>query len=91
LGTPQDSDGADLTDAYQALVSHTAGNTNSVDGILTGWDVLLGLNPTSNNLTDPTKRANYGYTAADWLNGVTGIKSGTVSLDNEGNVQTVSQ
>lgn len=91
LGTPQDSDGADLTDAYQALVLHTAGNPNSVDGILTGWEALLGLNPLSSNLTDATKRANYGYTLADWLNGVTGVKSGTVATDNEGNVLTVSQ
>jgi hypothetical protein len=91
LGTPQDSDGADLTDAYQALVSHTAGNTNSVDGILTGWDVLLGLNPLTSNLTQPSLRANYGYTPADWLNGVTGIKTGSVTNDAEGNVISVSQ
>ena len=91
LGTPQDSDGADLTDAYQALVTHTSGNTNSVDGLLTGWEALLGLNPLNNNLTDSTKRANYGYTAADWLNGVTGIKSGSITDDAEGNVTTVAQ
>ena len=88
LGTPQDSDGADLTDAYQALVSHT---TNSLDGIVIGWDVLLGLNPLNNNLTDTTKRSNYGYTSADWLNGVTGIKSGSITDDAEGNVTTVAQ
>ena len=88
LGTPQDSDGADLTDAYQALVLHT---TNSVDGFPPGWEVLLGLNPNSSNLTDPTKRASYGYTPADWLNGVSGVKSGTITPDNEGNVLSVSQ
>jgi hypothetical protein len=91
LGTPEDSDGADLTDAYQALVSHTVGNTNSVDGVLTGWEALLGLNPNNGNLTDPTKRANYGYTPADWLNGVTGVKAGAINSDNEGNVTSVSQ
>jgi hypothetical protein len=42
-------------------------------------------------LTDTTKRANYGYTSADWLNGVTGIKSGSITDDAEGNVTTVSQ
>jgi len=91
LGTPQDSDGADLTDAYQALVTHTAGNTNSVDGILTGWEALLGLNPNFNNLNNPSLRANYGYTLADWLSGVTGSKSGSITNDPEGNVLQVSQ
>jgi hypothetical protein len=91
LGTPQDSDGADLTDAYQALVTHTPGNPISVDGILTGWEALLGLNPNSNNPNNPSLRANYGYTPADWLNNVTGAKTGTNSLDAEGNVLQVSQ
>jgi hypothetical protein len=91
LGTPQDSDGADITDAYQALVSQTAGNTNSADGILTGWEALLGLSPHNSNLTDATKRANYGYTTADWLHGVSGVKSGTITNDAEGNVLSVSQ
>jgi hypothetical protein len=53
--------------------------------------VLLGLNPNNSNLTQPGLRANYGYTPADWLNGVSGIKSGTVGMDNEGNVLQVSQ
>jgi hypothetical protein len=52
---------------------------------------LLGLNPQASNLTQPGERANYGYTLADWLNGVSGVKSGAVSLDNEGNVLSVSQ
>jgi hypothetical protein len=93
LGTPLDSDGSDLTDAYQYLVSKTNPSApySNPDGILVGWEVLLGLNPNNSNLTDLTKRANYGYTPADWLNGVTGVKAGTVNLDNEGNVTSVSQ
>ena len=93
LGSPQDSDGDGLTDAYENLVSHTdPHNPNSnLDGILDGWEILLGLNPTINNFTSPSQRANYGYTAADWLNQISNAKSGSVGLDNEGNVQSVSQ
>jgi len=93
VGTPQDSENSDLTDAYQNLVSKTNPNNpyGNPDGLLTGWEVLLGLNPNNSNLTQPGLRANYGYTPADWLNGVSGIKSGTVGMDNEGNVLQVSQ
>jgi len=93
LGTPQDSSGSDLTDAYQLLVSKTNPSvTNSdLDGIPTGWEILLGLNPTNSNLTSPAQRSNYGYTPADWLNGVSGIRSGSITSDPEGNVLQVSQ
>jgi hypothetical protein len=93
LGTPLDSDGDGLTDAYELLVSHTDPHNadSNLDGILDGWEILLGLNPQTSNLTQPSTRANYGYTPADWLNQVSGIKSGTINLDNEGNVLTVSQ
>jgi len=91
LGTPLDSDGDGLTDAYENLVSHTDPHNafSNLDGILDGWEILLGLNPQASNFT--SNRANYTYNPADWLSGVTGVKSGTVSLDNEGNVTTVSQ
>ena len=62
-----------------------------MDGILTGWEALLGLNPNFNNLNNPSLRANYGYTLADWLSGVTGSKSGSITNDPEGNVLQVSQ
>jgi hypothetical protein len=93
LGTPLDSDGDGLTDAYELLVSHTDPHNpySNLDGILDGWDVLLGLNPQTSNLTTASERSNYGYTTADWLNGVSGVKSGTINLDNEGNVLSVSQ
>ena len=93
LGTPQDTDGDGLTDAYENLVSHTDPNNPDTDGdgIPDGWSVLLGLNPLSNASTSPSQRSNYGYTPADWLNAVSGVKTGTISTDNEGNVQTVSQ
>jgi hypothetical protein len=93
LGTPQDTDGDGLTDAYELLVSHTDPNNaySNLDGILDGWETLLGLNPQMANFTSPNQRANYGYTPADWLNGVSGVRSGTIGLDYEGNVQSVSQ
>jgi hypothetical protein len=93
LGTPQDSDGDGFTDAYKSLILHTqlTNPTDNADGILNGWEYLLGLNPSDSNITDPTERANYGYTPADWLDGVTGIKSGTITPDSEGNVLSVSQ
>jgi hypothetical protein len=93
LGTPLDSDGDGLTDAYELLVSHTDPHNpySNLDGILDGWDVLLGLNPQTSNLTTASERSNYGYTTADWLNGVSGVKSGSINLDPEGNVTQVSQ
>ena len=93
LGTPLDTDGDGLTDAYENLVSKTDPNNpdSDGDGIPDGWSVLLGLNPLSNLGAQPSARSNYGYTSADWLNGVSGVRNGTVSLDNEGNVLSVSQ
>jgi hypothetical protein len=95
LGTPSDTDSDGLTDSYELLISHTDPNNprSNLDGILDGWDVLLGLNPQTSNVNTPSERANYGYTLADWLNTITGVqgKSGTIRTDNEGNVQTVSQ
>lgn len=93
LGTPQDTDGDGLTDAYENLVSHTNPNIADTDGdgIPDGWSVLLGLNPLSSLGTQPSSRSNYGYTTADWLNGISGVRSGSITMDNEGNVQSVSQ
>ncbi len=93
LGTPQDLDGDGLTDAYELLVSHTS-PTNSIsnlDGIPDGWEILLGLNPQTSNLTQPGTRANYTYNLADWLNQVSGRRTGSITNDAEGNVLSVSQ
>lgn len=94
LGTPQDSDGDGLTDAYELLVSHTNSNNPDTDGsgISDGWQVLLGLNPTINQVAQPGTSTIYSYTPADWIDGVSGIKpSSNVIMDNEGNVTLVSQ
>lgn len=93
LGTPQDSDDNGLTDAYELLVSHTNPYLDDQDGagISDGWQVLLGLNPLVNQVAQPGTRANYTYDSADRLTQVSGIKSGAVTNDAEGNVLSVSQ
>ncbi len=93
LGTPRDSDGNGLTDAYELLVSKTNPNVDDQDGagISDAWQVLLGLNPLVNQVAQPSTRSNYSYDLADWLEGITGVRTGTVVLDPEGNVTSVSQ
>jgi hypothetical protein len=93
LGTAQDSDADGLTDAYEKLVSKTDPNNPDTDGdgISDSWEVLLGMNPLTNDNAQSGSRFNYAYTLADWLSGVSGVKSGTVSADNEGNMLQVSQ
>ncbi len=93
LGTPQDTDGDGLTDAYENLVSKSNPNVynTSGDGLSDGWDVLLGLSPLVKQFAQPSTRSNYSYDLADWLEGISGVRTGSISLDNEGNVLTVSQ
>jgi hypothetical protein len=45
LGTPKDSDGDGLTDAYERLVSHTDPNNPDTFGVPDGWLVLNNLMP----------------------------------------------
>lgn len=56
LGTPQDTDGDGLTDAYEKLVSHTDPNNPDTDGdgISDSDEVLMGLNPLAPNSTLPS-------------------------------------
>jgi hypothetical protein len=93
LGTPKDSDGDGLTDAYELLVSKTNpyNADSNLDGLPDSWEVLLGLNPLTSNFNNSATRINYTYTSADWLQGLSGVKTGSVSLDAEGNVLSVSQ
>lgn len=93
LGTPLDSDGDGLTDAYENLVTHTDPHNADTDGdgIPDGWEVVLGLNALVNDSSQGGSRANYGYDGADWLRTLSGTRSGSVTLDAEGNVTAVSQ
>ena len=93
LGTALDSDGDGLTDAYERLVSHTDPNNPDTDGdgIPDGWGVYLGLNPKGNDSGNYNSRANFSYTLADWLNGIGGVRTGTVGTDAEGNVTAAAQ
>jgi hypothetical protein len=93
LGFPTDTDGDGLTDAYENLVSKTRPDVPDTDGdgLSDSWEVLLGLNALVNDNAQSASRSNYSYDFADWLNGISGIRTGSVSLDNEGNVLSVSQ
>src|SRR4029077_19161852 len=93
LGTPQDSDTDGLTDAYEKLVSKTNPLVLDTDGdgIPDAWEVLLGLNPLVNDNAQPRSRSNYSYDPVDWLNGISGIRNGSITNDPEGNVRSVSQ
>ncbi len=61
------------------------------DGISDGAEVALGLNPLVNDNAQTGTRSNYAYGLVDWLEGISGIRTGSVSLDAEGNVLSVSQ
>jgi hypothetical protein len=97
LGTPIDSDNDGLTDAYELLISHSLphqadssgdGTPSSGDGMLDGWKVLWGLDPSTNHTAQSTERANFTYDPDGWLNILSGVRSEGVSLDPEGNVRT---
>ena len=93
LGTPYDPETNNLTAAYSSLILHLNPYIYDQDGsgISDGWQVLLGLNPLINQVAQPGTRSNYSYTLADWIQAISGVKTGSVSMDNEGNVLTVSQ
>ena len=90
LGTPTDDDGDGLTTAYENLVSKTDSKdaNSNLDGLLDSWEVLLGL---KNNLNSSSSRSAYFYDNGDWLNGVSGVRAGSIGSDSEGNVTSVSQ
>ena len=88
LGTPLDSDGDGLTDAYELLVSHSDPHNadSSGDGMLDGWKVLWGLNPSINNPAQPSERANFSYDPVGGLRIISGVRGETINLDAEQNV-----
>jgi len=87
LGTPQDSYGNGLTDAYELLVLHNnPANTNSGDGMLAGWKVLWGMNPLINNTAVPSQRANYVYDGTGRLESLSGTNAEIFNFDAEGSI-----
>jgi hypothetical protein len=97
LGTPQDSYGNGLTDAYELLVLHQnpANGSKSGDGMLDGWKVLWGMNPLINNSAQSSERENYTYDGTGRLeenSGVSfpgaGFSPELFGFDNEGNILT---
>ncbi|HEY1663622.1 MAG TPA: LamG domain-containing protein [Verrucomicrobiae bacterium] len=93
LGTPQDTDGDGLTDAYELLgsKSSTTNTDSSGDGLSDAWDVLLGLSVFTNQNAQPGTRSNFSYNSVDWLSGTTGVRTNSAAMDNEGNITQVSQ
>lgn len=88
LGTPLDSDGDGLTDAYEKLVSQTDPyHADSVgDGMQDGWRVLFGLDSNTDSSANHDLRNNYEYNAVGWLDSLDGAKGESWGLDFEGNV-----
>jgi hypothetical protein len=89
LGTPLDSDNDGLTDAFERLVSKTNPNNADTDGdgLPDGWEYWNGLNPLVDESAQAGSRFNYTYDAVGWLRSVGGVRSESVVLDAEGNVQ----
>jgi hypothetical protein len=89
LGTPQDSDGDGLTDAWERLSSKTDPNNPDTDGdgLSDGWEVEHGMNPNLDESAQTSGRLNYQYDAGGWLRGVSGARGESITLDAEGNVQ----
>lgn len=93
LGTPFDPETNNLTAAYSSLILHLNPYVYDQDGsgLSDGAQVLLGLNPVISQVAQPGTSSIYSYTAADWINGVSGIRNGSVTMDPEGNVTQVSE
>jgi len=91
LGTPQDSDGDGLTDAFEQLVSKTDASDpdTDVDGLPDGWELEHGMNPGLDESAQSSTRFNYQYDAGGWLRVVSGARNQSITLDNEGNVLEV--
>jgi alpha-tubulin suppressor-like RCC1 family protein len=76
LGTPTDTDGDGLTDAYELLVSKTLVSTNDTDadGIPDAWEVAHGLDP-----LDPADASD--DPDGDWLTNLQEYNGGTNSTN----------
>lgn len=89
-----DTNGDGLPDIWEDGYFGTLNiNTNGIDpdGLETFQNYLLGLSPITDETGQVNLRANYTYTAASWLESISGTRNGTITTDNEGNIKTVSQ
>ena len=99
-GKNGDLDGDGLLDwwemQYFGHLTNSA-SADSGDGIPNSQKQWLGLDPTINQTATSGLRINYNYDGADWLkdvsgtSAVSGVKTGSVTLDAEGNVLSTSQ
>jgi hypothetical protein len=85
LGTPTDSDGDGLTDAFEVLLAKTDPydpdtNDNGVPDGLEYWGSLSG---------QQGRRINYTYDAAGRLISLSGARAESIGTDPEGNVQQI--
>jgi len=90
-----DRDGDGLPDIWEmeyfGHLGNSASGNPSGDGIINSWKAQLVLNPNINYGTTSSQRSNYNYDPVDWLEIISGIRSGNISLDPEGNVNQSSQ
>jgi hypothetical protein len=61
------------------------------DGLSNYQEYSLGTNPNVDDSAQSGSRLNYLYDSADWLEQISGARSGSVGLDAEGNILSVSQ
>lgn len=93
LGTPQDSDGDGLTDAYERLVSKSdpSDPDSDDDGFDDRWEWENGMSPTVNEAADPVANGkNYTFDDAGRLTGVPHRVQVSVTLDEEGNITHIA-
>jgi len=89
------TDGTGMSDGWEIRYFGAIGaNPNAdpdSDGLSNLQEFQFGLNPLVDDSTQGGSRLNYTYDADGWLNTVSGARSGSITLDNQGNIQQVSQ
>ena len=92
LGSPQDTDGDGLTDAFERLVSSTnpAVRDSDGDGLDDSFEWLQAMNPNLNEMAAQDKWRRYEYDACGRVTKCYATASATVSLDKEGNITQIT-